>query len=153
MRRKNLLSGYRNQLNGRPVFFDGRLTRADEDLLDHALEERAKSQTFNRQPQVLVQTVNGFRAHTITSKVDVDELLEENKILVTRTNVGNPFITKMGMKTTSGKLLFQISSPNNVVDIFKQLESFRGDNDKMLDFAESLLDNSPANKLLHEDGD
>ena len=85
---KKLLSGYQNQLNGRPVFLDERLTRADEDLMDYAQEKGAKFQTFNSQPQVLVQTVNGFRAHTITSKVDVDELLE-NRILATRTTSKN----------------------------------------------------------------
>ena len=154
--RKKLLSGYRNQLNGRPVFLDERLTRADKDLMDYARDKGAKTQTFNSQPQVLVQTVNGFRAHTITSKVDVDELLEENKILVTRTNVEKPassFNTRMEMKTPSGKRPFQISSPINDGDIIKQLESFRGDNDKMLDYVKGLLDKSPANKLWHQDGD
>ena len=124
--------------------------------MDYAREKGAKTQTFNSQPQVLVQTVNGFRAHTITSKVDVDELLEENKILVSRTNVEKPtssFNTRMEMKTPSGKRPFQISSPVNDVDIIKQLESFRGDNDKMLDYVKGLLDKSPANKLLHHDGD
>ena len=70
--------------------------------MDYAREKGAKTQTFNSQPQVLVQTVNGFRAHTITSKVDVDELLEENKVLGSRTNVQKPtssFNTRMEMKS------------------------------------------------------
>ena len=78
-RRNKLLNGYRNQLNGRPVFLDERLTRADTDFMVYAREKGAKTQTFNSHPQVFVQTVNGFRAHTITSKVDVDELLEKTK--------------------------------------------------------------------------
>ena len=81
--------------------------------MDYAREKGAKSQTLNSQPQVLVQIVNGFRAHTITSKNDVDELLEENKILVTRTNVEKPtssLNTRMEMKTSSGKRPFQISN-------------------------------------------
>ena len=80
----------------------------------------------------------------------------EKKILVSRTNVEKPtssFNTRMEMKTTSGERPFQISSPINDVDIIKQLESFRGDNDKMLDYVKGLLDKSPANKLLHQDGD
>ena len=59
------------------------------------------------------------------------------------------------MKSPSGKdLPFQISSPIKDVDLIKQqLESFRGDNDKMLDYVKGLLDKSPANILLHEYGD
>ena len=90
-----MLSGYRNQLNGRPVVLDETLTRADKDLMDYARENGAKTQTFNSQPQILVQTVNGFRAHTFTSKIDVDELLVENKIIVTRTNVEKPSLRLM----------------------------------------------------------
>ena len=103
-----------------------------------------------------MQTVNGFWAHTITSKDDVDELLKENKIFVTRTKVENPtslFNTRKELKTPSSKRPLQISSPINDVDIIKQLESFRGDNDKMLDYVEGLLDKLPANELLHQDGD
>ena len=54
-------------MNERQVFLDERLTRADKELLDYAREKGAKFQTFNSQPQVLVQTVNGFRAHAVTS--------------------------------------------------------------------------------------
>ena len=99
------MSGYRNQLNGRPVFLDEGQTRADKDFMDYAREKGAKTQTFKSQPQILVQTVNGFRALSITSKVDVDKLLEANKILVTRANVEKPsssFTTRMEMKTPSG---------------------------------------------------
>ena len=103
-----------------------------------------------------MQTVNGFRVHTMTSKVHVDELLEKNKSVVTRTKVSKPtslFITNMAIKTPFGKRPFHISSPYNDVDKIKQLESFRGDNDKMLDYVKGRLDKSPANKLLHQDGD
>ena len=51
--------------------------------------------------------VNGFREHTITSQVDVDELMKENKIFITRANVDKPtssFNTRMEMETPSGKL-------------------------------------------------
>ena len=58
---------------------------ADKYLIDFAPEKCAITIIFKSQPQVLVQTVNGFKAPTITSKVDNNELLK--KILVIRTNV------------------------------------------------------------------
>ena len=100
--------------------------------------------------------MNGFRAHTITSKVDVDELLQEHNLLVTRANVKEltpSFNTIMEMKTPSGKQTFQIGSPINDIDIFKQLEQFRCDNDSMLDYVKVRLDKSPGNELLNQDGD
>ena len=100
--------------------------------------------------------MNGFRAHKITTEADVDELLEENKIFVTRANVKKPTYSlnrRVEMKTPSSKRPFQASSPINDVDIIKQLESFRGDNDKMLDYVKGLLDKSPTNKLLYQNGD
>ena len=57
------------------------------------------------------------------------------------------------MKTPSGKQTFQIGSPINDIDIFKQLEQFRCDNDSMLDYVKVRLDKSPGNELLNQDGD
>ena len=82
---------------------------------------------------------------------------KKNKILVTKRNVEKPtsssFNTRMGMKTPASKRPFQISSPFIDVEIIQQLESFTGDNDKVLDYDKGFLDKSPANKLLHQDGD
>ena len=62
-------------MKGRSVFFDEKLTRADEDLMDYAREKRVIPQPFISQPQVFERRVIGFGANTITSEVDVDELL------------------------------------------------------------------------------
>ena len=81
--------------------------------MDYAREKGGKTQKFNSQPQVLVQTANGFRAQTITSKDAVDELLEESKILFTRTNAEKPtssFNTRMEMKSHSGKHLSKLEA-------------------------------------------
>ena len=125
--------------------------------MENAREKGAKKWTFNSQHQVFVHTVNGFRAHTITRKVGVDELLDENKLLIFRTNAENKptsssFNTKVGMKPPSATRLFQISSPIIYVDKIKHLESFRGDSFKLLDYVEGLLDKSPASKLLQQNG-
>ena len=124
--------------------------------MNYAREKSAKSQTFKRQPQVLVQTVVlGRTQPQVKSTLMI--YWKKNKILVTNQNVEKPtsssFNTRMGMKTPSSKRPFQISSPFNDVEIIKQLESFTGDNDKMLDYDKSFLDKTPANKLLHQDGD